>query len=516
MKRLTSFKGTKKQDSEEFFERKLLTAMITSSEFLERAMPVLDLTLLESPELAQVGRWCVDYFQKYNKAPGRAIQDIYMKELKNDKLPKSTAEYIEEMLSDLSEDYEQQQDFNINYLYDLTVQYIQERELFTLGEDFLQMLRQRKIEQAKELIYNFSMKTDTMQDKPRTMTGAELLNSDVSEPAWVVPGLILAGLTILAGKAKLGKSFLVLYMAVMLARGGKVLGKIQAGPMGVLYLALEDPTWRIKARLADIVDEEEIERLHIATEWRRGPEGIRDLEAWLQEHPEVKIVFIDVLEKFRSLERGREQIYRADYQEVNLIKELANKHDIAVVVVHHTRKAASTDDIDLVLGSTGLVGAADSVLIMKRARGENDAVLFVTGRDVEEQSLALSRSHKHGWRLSDADVREFEQTPERQKLLQILREIGKPARLQALARAAGKSEQNVRIQLKKLMDDGIVYQPEYGKYAIAGGEKRKGIVKGNVIRNAQKWAERLEEEWREEGFKSYEDYRVYYLEGYIF
>ncbi len=486
----------KLQNSEEFFERKLVIGLITSTEFIERVLPVLDISLLESDEFRLVARWCGGYFQKYRQAPGREIESIFMEQLKAQRLSKANAKYIEEMLASLSDEYEQQDDFNIDYLVDQTKEHIQARKLTLMGEDFLGLVRRGEYDKAEGLIRSFDyVMGDPEQHTSVVRTGTELLDMHIQEPKWTVPGLIPAGLTILAGKSKIGKSFLILNMAVEMVRGGKVLGKIQSAPMAALYLALEDPDWRVQKRLNDMaVEREEIEQLFISTTWLRGPVGVANLDAFLQKNPKVKVVFVDVLEKFRDIGRGEDENYRAAYQVISLIKALADKHGIAIVVAHHARKAKSADDLDIVLGSTGFVAAADTILVMKRARGENNAALFVTGRDVEEQYLSLSRSRKHGWRLLDqnVDVKEFEQTPERQALIRILRERRKPVQLKDLAREVGKSESNVRGLLKKLIDEEMVYQPEYGMYSIAYNEelndkdKRRCIPKGAVIRNAKK------------------------------
>ena len=489
-------KKRKIQDIEEFFERKLITGLITKTEFIEQALPMLDISLIEPEELRLIASWCAGYYQEYRRAPGQEIESLFMEQLKAERINKAEAQYIEEVLSSLSDEYEQEDSLDTNYLLDQTKKYIRTRKLTIIGEDVLRLVRRGEVLQAEGLIRSFDYVIgDPEQHKSVVKTGTELLDMEIPEPVWAVPGLIPAGATLLAGKSKIGKSFLILNMAVEMVRGGMVLGRIKSEPTGVLYLALEDPDWRVQKRLNDMeVDREEIEQLYIATTWPRGPEGIAKLDTFLKEKPNVKVVFVDVLEKFRSQGRGDDDNYRAAYQAVSLIKELADKHGITIIVAHHTRKAKSTDYLDTVLGSTGLVGAADTALVMERKRGNNNAVLFITGRDVEDQCLALSRSYKHGWRLLDDSVKveEFEQTPERQELIQILRERGKPVQLKDLSMAVGKSESNVRGLLKKLIDEEIVCQPEYGKYAtsitkeLEDKDKRRCIPKGAVLRNIEK------------------------------
>ena len=83
------------RDDQEFIERRIVTGMIVSTNYLQRIQKFWNPALLESPELKIVAGWCMDYFQKYGKAPDSDIQDLYMDALKKG-LSKADARYIEE------------------------------------------------------------------------------------------------------------------------------------------------------------------------------------------------------------------------------------------------------------------------------------------------------------------------------------------------------------------------------------------------------------------------------------
>ncbi len=83
---------------------------------------------------------------------------------------------------------------------------------------------------------------------PTVFTAAELMAQDIPPVRWILPGILPEGLTILAGKPKMGKSWLALDLSVAVATGGKVLG-LQVEQAGVLYLALEDTKRRLQDRL---------------------------------------------------------------------------------------------------------------------------------------------------------------------------------------------------------------------------------------------------------------------------
>ena len=48
-----------------------------------------------------------------------------------------------------------------------------------------------------------------------------------------------------------------------------------------------------------------------------------------------------------------------DYQDIGLLKKLADKRHIAILLIHHLRKLHDDDPMNMISGSTGLSGAAD-------------------------------------------------------------------------------------------------------------------------------------------------------------
>ena len=84
--------------------------------------------------------------------------------------------------------------------------------------------------------------------KPMTgWSAAELLAADFPEPTWAVPGFVPVGLTVLAGRPKVGKSWLALQIAIAKGTGGVALNQ-RVTPGRVLYLALEDNGRRLRDR----------------------------------------------------------------------------------------------------------------------------------------------------------------------------------------------------------------------------------------------------------------------------
>jgi RecA-family ATPase len=207
-----------------------------------------------------------------------------------------------------------------------------------------------------------------------------------AEPAWSVPGIIPEGCCILAGPPKIGKSFLVLGVALAAARGGEVLG-LQVDQRPVLYLALEDAPQRLQSRARMLLDDQPLpEDFHFMTR-----EDVTRAKAeageWVAANRDRKpMVIVDTLEKIRE-SRGNNQ-YADDYNAGTSLQSLLAPGG-SVIAVHHTRKAESDDFLDAVSGTLGLAGSVDTVITLRRPRTEGASTLSVTGRDVEEMEYSL-------------------------------------------------------------------------------------------------------------------------------
>jgi AAA domain len=107
-------------------------------------------------------------------------------------------------------------------------------------------------------------------------TAAALRIMEFPEISYVVPGLIPEGLTILAGKPKIGKSWMALDVAIGVADKKDVLGGLHVAQGDVLYCCLEDNPRRLQRRITKLISpfgEKWPERLTLATRWRRLDRG---------------------------------------------------------------------------------------------------------------------------------------------------------------------------------------------------------------------------------------------------
>ncbi len=224
---------------------------------------------------------------------------------------------------------------------------------------------------------------------PTTNTGTELLSKQFAAVSWAVPGILPEGVTIFAGKSKMGKSWLALGLCISVAAGGYALGKTPVERGQSLYLALRDDERRLRDRLRTVLAGEEApDGFHYSTSWPKiGDGGAEALDAWLRDHSWSRLVVIDTLKKVRPKAYGNRNIYDVDYEALEPLLPIASKHNVSILVVHHTNKQADpADPFDVIPGSTGLTEGVDNVLILNRERGKKaDTFLYVDGRDIEEQ-----------------------------------------------------------------------------------------------------------------------------------
>ncbi|MGW5610199.1 AAA family ATPase [Streptomyces sp. NPDC003753] len=263
------------------------------------------------------------------------------------------------------------------------------------------------------------------RERPRTAwTADQLMAAHFPEPKWAVPGILAEGVNVLAGPPKVGKSWLSLGLGLSVAAGGKAFDSVpvQGGP--VLYLALEDTPRRLQTRMGKILGGQPAPTgLTLVTECPPFPQGGTEAIAqWLERHPEARMVVVDVFAKMRGPAPAGVSAYDADYVAVGYAKRLADHYGVAVVLVHHVRKAGSEDFLTEVSGTNGIAGAADATLVLKRARGQADGILHVTGRDVDEAEYALSFQPASGaWHLLDGPVTDHIVSDTRATILRYVR-----------------------------------------------------------------------------------------------
>jgi hypothetical protein len=301
---------------------------------------------------------------------------------------------------------------------------------------------------------------------PKPRSASYLITTEFKPVMFTIENLLPEGVFLLVASPKVGKSWLALQCALAVASGGDVLGE-QAKQGDVLFLALEDNDRRLKSRLAklgaELLSAAALDRLQFETQWPRVDDGGAELiEAWLAEHPEARLIVVDVLERIRPARDSKANAYGEDYKALQALKAIAEHRRVSILVVHHTRKAASDDPMQLVSGTQGLAGAADGVIVLSRGRGESRGELTVMARDLEKDGAFAVEFGEGRWTMiGPAGL--VAKTAAQQAILEALRQCDGPVGPTQLAQMLGRSRQSVQQALMRMVRESLVEQSD-GKY----------------------------------------------------
>lgn len=257
----------------------------------------------------------------------------------------------------------------------------------------------------------FSEKADKNKTPPQkleSVAAIELQKMQLPPVQFIVNGLLPVGLGLLASPPKYGKSWMVLDMGLSVAAGRPFLGH-QTTRGGCLYLALEDSLNRLKDRMNKILLEDVapigFDYAVKALDLSNGL--LEQLDAYLKEKPETRLIIIDTLQKIRGQTGGKENAYATDYREMSLLKSFADRHSICILLVHHLRKMADDGDpFNRISGTSAMFGAPDVAMVLSREKRDDVQTTFsYEGRDIEGGSTVLEFDKEafHWKILGDAD-----------------------------------------------------------------------------------------------------------------
>lgn len=241
---------------------------------------------------------------------------------------------------------------------------------------------------------------------PRVWSAQELVSTRFAPRTYFVAGILPVGLTLLVAPSKVGKSFLAGGVASAIAWGGRALGYMHTRKADVLYLDLEQDADLAQERWRRIWSgEAQPPNMHIAFSWPRMPQGLQLLGDFLTEHPETRVIVIDVLTAFWPLDspHGRTaNAYHVEYETIASLRSWAMARKVALVVVHHTNRTRAEDPLDRISGTNAMGGAPGAIWILSRERKAKRGKLYITGRNVAEQEYELEWwPQAQGWCLSE-------------------------------------------------------------------------------------------------------------------
>lgn len=295
-----------------------------------------------------------------------------------------------------------------------------------------------------------------------------LMNTMFDPIRWIVEDYLPEGFAVLAGRQKLGKTWMAIDFSIAVATGGLALGALGVDRGDALYIDLENGQRRIQRRIREIFPHDksrpDLSRLTWATEAPALDKGLIDaLDAWRRSVPDPRLVVIDVLQRIKPAGHAARNAYENDYSSWAPLQSWAMQHGIAVLGLHHVRKGGADDPLEALSGSNGLSAVADTTLVLDRT-GEG-LTLYARGRDVEVKESALTFTSGL-WSLT-GDAAKVRMTRERQSIIDALTQATEPMTPTEVADVTGMSNQNARQTLSRMARSGEISRAARGRYQLS-------------------------------------------------
>ncbi len=261
-------------------------------------------------------------------------------------------------------------------------------------------------------------KTECNETKKYKISSAsDLIKKDLPPIKYLVEDILPEGTTVIAAAPKSGKSWFVFDLGLNVASNGAFLDK-KTSQTGVLYLALEDNEQRLQNRIIKLLNSKDApQNFYYSVDFPNLDNGFfKYVDEVIKKNGNIKLIIIDTLQKIRGQALPRETPYQYDYRETGSLKKYADKKGISLLIVHHNRKMKDTaDPFNMISGTNGIMGAADTIFVMtKSQRDDEEANLYITGRDVEGSSIVIRFDEDTCTWQNLGDLKELQEKEERE------------------------------------------------------------------------------------------------------
>jgi hypothetical protein len=315
-----------------------------------------------------------------------------------------------------------------------------------------------------------------------TTTARALVAKKLPPIRMIVGDHIPAGLLLIAGDPKAGKTLLMQDLAISVATGEPAWGKLHVDEGDVLYLANEGGERSFRDRILKMLDLEDSEldwdddetldliptRLHIAES--KEPLGERlecQLEWWLNDVDDPRLVVIDTYSSVAPETKGANR-HQDDYNSLAGLADLATRWpNTLFVLIHHTRKAEGEDVMHRISGSNGMGAATDGMAVLSRHTAAKQCVLSIRPRNAEESELVIERGDNLRWTIVGDDER-AQLSGGRQAILAWLDAHPDGGSPKAIAADLGIDNDNVRQFLVQMYDARQIAKRGRGCYIALG------------------------------------------------
>ena len=305
----------------------------------------------------------------------------------------------------------------------------------------------------------------------KLITARDLQTMQIPPINWAVTDLIPEGLTLLAGRPKAGKSFIVLDLALSITNEYKFLDKFDCTPGKVLFIPYEDNPRRLQSRINELMD------------WELAPEGllfpselnfpkldkggVESIRSIIENDPDINLVVIDTFGT--AISKGFNSFgtsFKEDYEFLSHLQQLSMEHQISILLVHHTRKLTSENVFDEIVGTTGVTASPDTLMLIRKSGDKT--LLHITGRDIEEDTFEIKfDKDTFKWELIAEGV-SYASTAERQAIVDLFEgDYDKEFQIKDIAEQVGKSRLAISQLIRKMKLSGEISEgSSFGFYKL--------------------------------------------------
>lgn len=209
-----------------------------------------------------------------------------------------------------------------------------------------------------------------------------LWDKEIPPVNWVVKPYLPAGLAMVAGQPKVGKSWFALWLAREAVSRNK----------GVLYLGFEDSERRLQDRIKHVFKYKPrsgfldfFAGLNSESVFPRGKAALDEFKKKKEACPHLQLIIIDTWEGVR-VPCQKDRNYEQSVQELKPLRQWAHDNNIAIVIVHHARKTTEfqSSPLESILGSQGISATIETALVITQKTGSKNILVYQTGKDVEQ------------------------------------------------------------------------------------------------------------------------------------
>ncbi len=233
----------KREKIDSHVERQLATGMVVSAPFLAAVEPLFRPNLVESKAARKVCEWALAYWQKYRRAVGKSVEDLYESLRRDERTDPDMAEIIGDFLTSISSEYERAGKFNHRYVLDQTEELFRARSLKMLSEDIEAHLSQDELVEAEAKVAEFTTLRKEVSTGVNPLTNKEAIYQAFnreSDILFTLPGaagqmmnehLCRDGFIGIMGPEKRGKTWMLLELALRAAKARCNVAFFEVGDM---------------------------------------------------------------------------------------------------------------------------------------------------------------------------------------------------------------------------------------------------------------------------------------------